>query len=245
MYCQQRGGDQAMPARECFEPTASFSWDINRAERSRQARWLVPLLNFPAGRQWFLERLQCPALVDAAAAAAVFHLCFPLRDIFTADYYQCRGRPHLEDQFIAYYNRLFGLPEGFGVQEVWRTAPNEEIRHPAAGGRSGWYDEFLRRRIADRTLYERARDVRRMLGTEADVLLLTTSHVILVECKYLGQPSDEQYGRHLLMGQTLARRLNKTFHFGLVVEDDRDPRFARIAAPYARWSEIEARLQEK
>jgi len=228
---------------EQFEPVSTFSWDINRAERSLQVRWLAPLLDQPEGRAWFLDKLSCSSPSEQAQAAQVFHLCFPLRDVFTADYYQCRGTPHLEVQFIAYYNRLFGLPEDFGVQEVWHTAPGGEIRHPAAGGRSGWYEEFLQERIPDPNLYSLARNVRRMLGTEADALLLTESHVVLVECKYKSVPSTEQYERHQMMGQTLARRLDKGFHFGMVVEETRDPHFAQIDVPYVLWQEIEARLQ--
>ncbi len=227
-----------------FQPVSAFSWEINRAERSHQVRYLVPLLDQPEGRVWFLERLGCPCIPDEAREAEVFHLCFPLRDIFTADYYQCRGQPELEDRFIAYYNDLFGLPQGFGVHEVWRTAPGNEIRHPAAGGRAGWYEDFLRERIADPELYTCARNVRRMLGTEADVLLLTENHVVLVECKYKGGLSMEQYERHQMMGQTLAHRLGKAFHFGMVVEKDRDPHFAQIDITYVLWSEIQSELQE-
>ncbi|MBC8264591.1 MAG: hypothetical protein H8E47_10765 [Anaerolineales bacterium] len=229
---------------ETFQPVPTFSWDINRAERSLQVSLLAPLLERPEGRLWFLQRLGCPCSVEEAQAAQVFHLCFPLRDLFTADYYRCRGKPYLEDQFIAYYNRLFGLPEDFGVDEVWRTAPGGEIRHPAAGGRAGWYDDFLRERISDENLCGRARNVRRILHTEADVFLLTAHHVILVECKYQGGLSSEQYQRQLMMGETLARRLGKVFDFGLVVEEARDPRFAQIDVPYARWSEIRAKLEE-
>jgi hypothetical protein len=233
-----------MSTQQQFHPVSTFTWNINRAERSRQIRWLVPLLDQPEGRAWFLERLECSCTRDEARAADVFHLCFPLRDIFTADYYQCRGTPHLEDQFIAYYNRLFSLPEDFGVNEVWRTAPGDEIRHPGAGGRAGWYDDFLRERIPDQKLRTCARDIRRMLGTEADVLLLTDRHVVLVECKYKSKLSTEQYERHQMMGKTLARRLDKGFHFGLVVEDAPDSSYAQISAPHVRWSEIEARLRE-
>lgn len=204
----------------------------------------MPLLDQPEGRVWFLERLGCPCIPDEAREAEVFHLCFPLRDIFTADYYQCRGTLHLEDQFIAYYNRLFGLPEDFGVDEVWHTAPGGQIRHPAAGGRAGWYEAFLQERIPDPNLYTQARDARRMLGTEADVLLLTQSYVVLVECKYKGGLSTEQYERHQMMGETLARRLGKAFHFGMVVEDERDPRFARLDVPYMRWSAVRSRLEQ-
>ena len=233
-----------MSAEQQFQPISTFSQEINRAERSHQVRWLAPLLDQPEGRAWFLERLQCPCAHDEARAADVFHLCFPLRDIFTHDYKQCRGTPHLENQFIAYYNRLFGLPEDFGVQEVWRTAPGGEIRHPAAGGRAGWYNDFLQERVPDQTLQTQARNVRRMLGTEADVLLLTDRHVVLVECKYKGRPSTEQYERHQMMGKTVARRLEKAFHFGMVVEDKRDPRFTRIDVPHVLWSDIRSKLQE-
>jgi len=146
-----------------FQPVDTFSWDINRAERSQQVRLLAPLLEERWGRIWFLERLGCPCTREEAYAAQVFHLCFPLRDVFTADYKQCRGHSDLEDQFIAYYNQLFELPEDF-VQQVWRTAPGDEIRHPAAGGRAGWYNDFLDERVRDRDLRERARNVRRILS---------------------------------------------------------------------------------
>ena len=228
-----------------FQPVDTFSWDINRAERNQQVRLVAPLLERPWGRAWFLERLACPCTGEEAYAAQVFHLCFPLRDLFTADYYQCRGDPQLEEQFIAYYNRLFDLPEGFGIDEVWRTAPGNEIRHPGAGGRAGWYLAFLDERIPDRDLRERARNMRRMLGTEADLLLLTQHHVVLVECKYRSALSIEQYERQQMMGAALARRLGKVFHFGLVVKDERDPKFAQIDAPYVLWSDIDERLIAK
>jgi hypothetical protein len=228
-----------------FHPVGTFSWEINRAERSLQVRLLAPLLERPWGRIWLLEKLGCPCSGEEAHATQVFHLCFPLRDIFSADYYRCRGTPNLEDQFIAYYNQLFDLPEGFGIQEVWRTAPGAEIRHPAAGGRAGWYDEFLDERIPDTDLRERARNVSRILRTEADLLLLTQHYVVLVECKYLSALSMEQHERHQMMGKTLARRLGKAFHFGLVVEKERAPEFAQIDAPYVLWSEIWDRMVRK
>jgi hypothetical protein len=227
-----------------FRPVETFSWTVNRAERTQQVRLLVPLLARPDGRAWFLERLECRCGHDEALAAEVFHLCFPLRDIFTADYYHCRGTSHLEDEFIAYHNDLFGLPSDFGVEEVWRTAPRGKIRHPAAGGRAGWYEEFLEERIPNRDLHRRARDARRMLGTEADVFLLTASDIVIVECKYRSQLSIEQYQRQRMAGETLARRLGRGFHFGIVCEDQRDPEFAKIREPYVTWGEIEDRLTE-
>jgi hypothetical protein len=225
-----------------FEPVDAFSWKINRSERTQQVRLLVPLLDRPDGRAWLLEGLNCPCTYDEAMAAGVFHLCFPLRDIFTKDYYQCRGTRHLEDQFIAYYNRLFDLPEGFGVEEIWRTAPGGEIRHPAAGGRKGWYEDFLKERIPDATLREKAREARRMLGTEADVFIQTQRHVIVAECKYRSQFSWEQYERQQKTGKALARRLGKAFHFGLVREKDADPAFVKIKEPYVTWDAVKEKL---
>lgn len=139
---------------------------------------------------------------------------------------------------------MFGLPEGFGVQEVWLTAPNGEIRHPAAGGRAGWYEDFLEERVDDESLRCRARNMRRMLGTEADVLLVTGKYVVLVECKYKGGLSREQYERQQMMGDVLARRLRKAFHFGMVVEGERAPKFAQIDVPYACWADVRSKLKE-
>lgn len=233
-----------MQENKAFQPVKSFSWKTNRSERTRQVRWLVPLLQRPEGRAWFLDEIKCPSPPEQARLAEVFHLCFPLRDVFSYDYDRCRGIPGLEDQFIAYYNRLFGLREDFGIEEVWRTAPGGQIRHPAAGGRAGWYEEFLKQRVPNIEEHQRARDMRRMLGTEADVLLLTVGHVVLVECKYRSKFSMEQYRRQKMMGKTLGRRLGKAFHFGMVAQDGRDPRFARIQEPYVTWAEVEAKLKD-
>ena len=83
-----------------------------------------------------------------------------------------------------------------------------------------------------------------MLGTEADVLLLTNRHVILVECKYGGRVSTEQHERHQMMGSTLAQRLDRDFYFGMVVEQKGDVRFARIDVPHVLWSEVRSRLKQ-
>lgn len=228
-----------------FCPVDTFSWEINRSERSYQVRLLVPLLEEPWGRIWFLERLKCPCAGEEAYAAQVFHLCFPLRDLFSADYDQCRGKPHLEAQFIEYYNQLFGLPAGSGVQEVWRTAPDDEIRHPGAGGRAGCYDDFFDERILDRDLREHARNVRQMLGTEADLLLLTHHQVVLVECKLGSKVDKTQSQRQQMMGEFLARRLGKVFHYGFVTDDRDKLRSAEIDAPNVLWSEIWDRMLGK
>ena len=227
-----------------FGPTTCFDWAVNRSERTLQVRWLVPLLAEADGRAWFLRCLDCACGTDEAGAAAAYHFAFPLRDLFTSDYYRCRGKPDLSRQFIHYYNPLLGLPEDFGVSEVWLTAPGGELRHPAAPGKAGWHEGFLQQRIQDDQLLARARDVARTLRTEADAVLITTSWVVLVECKYKGGPASEQYERHLLMGRALAARLSRGFHFGMVVEDERDDRFARLHFPYVRWCDIAAKCKE-
>ena len=233
-----------MEQSQVFQPVDTFSWEINRSERTRQARWLVPLLDLPEGRAWFLERLECPCSPEEAAAAEVFHFCFPLRDLLTADYWRSRGKSTLEDQFIRHYNRLFALPDDFGIDDVWRTVLGGVIRHPAAPGRAGWYEAFLRKHVPNAQLHERARNVRRMLGTEADVLLITDSYVTVVECKFLSSFLRDEYERQLMMGNTLAKRLDKQFHYGLVAEKRGDPARVRIDAPCVLWSEIEAKLEE-
>ena len=229
-----------------FKPAEEFNFEINRAERTVQARWLVPLLRLTEGRHWLLHELGVKIPHEIAEATHVYHLCFPLRDVFTNDYWQCRKTKNkkLEEQFIAFYNRLFGLPESFGVGEVWLTAPSGEIRHPGAPGRAGWFDDFLRERIPINELYDKARNARRMLGTEADVLLLTPEHVVLIECKYKSSLRIEQYERQKMMGRTLAKRLKKEFAFGLVVDDERDPAHIDIEELYVLWTDVEEKLKD-
>ena len=47
-----------------------------------------------------------------------------------------------------------------------------------------------------------------------------------------------------MMGPTLARRLGKESYFGMVIEAERDARFARIDVPYVLWQDIHARLSQ-
>lgn len=233
-----------MEQEQIFRPVGAFSWEVNRSERALQARWLVPLLDLPEGRVWFLGQLQCPCSPEEAAAAEVFHFCFPLRDVLTADFKTCRGKRTLEDQLIPYYNRLFGLPDDFGIEEIWHTGPDGAIRHPAAGGRAGWHEDFLDQRVPDKELHVLARNMRRMLGTEPDVLLITDSCLTVVECKFLSNFLKDEYERQLMMGNTLAERLGKGFHYGLVAQERGDPAHVHIDAPCVLWSEVEAKLKE-
>ena len=54
-----------MPEQDRFQPAPDFTYEINRAERTQQARLLVPLLADPRGRAWFLEGLQIPCTLLA------------------------------------------------------------------------------------------------------------------------------------------------------------------------------------
>ena len=222
-----------------FEGVRTFDFKINRSERALQVRWLVPLLLSVSGRHWFLNKLQVPCDEGDASKATVFHLCFPLRDVFTADYYDAIEQRDAQRQLVLYYNRLFGLPDEFGLDDVWRKKPDSDIRHPGAPGRAGWSERFLAEHVSDPELRAQARSVRRMLGTEADALILMQEDLVLIECKYLSDLSMDQYNRHQMMGRTLAHRLGVRFNFGLVVNDERDPGKAQISEPFVTWSEIQ------
>ncbi len=58
------------------------------------------------------------------------------------------------------------------------------MRHPAATGRGGWHEAFLKERLTDHIQYQQARRVVELLRTEADLLIVTSRHVVLVECKF-------------------------------------------------------------
>jgi hypothetical protein len=224
-----------------FQSVSDFSFKVNRAERTQQVRFLVPLLAEDEGRIWFLERLGCPCTADEAWVGKPFHFAFPLRDLFTADYYACRGDPEREAEFIAYYNERFGLSADFGADTVWRTHPGGPIRHPAAPGCGGWHREFLAQYLPSADV-SRLMDIRQQLGTEADALIILPRYVVTIECKYMSDLRREQYERQMRMGELLGQWLDKGFFFGLVVKSQRDAKQARVQEPYVTWDEIEERL---
>jgi hypothetical protein len=233
-----------MPAERMLHPVSIFSWEVNRAERAQQVRFLVPLLVEVEGRVWFLERLGCSCTADEAQAGEPFHFVFPLRDLFTTDYYACRDDPEREAKFIAYYNERFGLPVDFGTDTVWRTHPGGTIRHPAAPGRGGWHRTFLAQYLSPEDV-DRLMGIRQLLNTEADAMLLLKRHIVTIECKYLSNLRREQYERQMRMGRLLSEWLNRAFFFGLVVESPRDVKHARIQEPHVTWNEIEKQLSRK
>jgi hypothetical protein len=176
-----------------FQPATTFSWNINRAERAQQVQFLVPLLANPEGRAWFLERLSCPCISEEARVAQPFHFVFPLRDLFSFEYDQCRGNPELEAAFIARYNQRFGLAAGFGIDTIWRTQPGGPIRHVAAPGRQGWHRAFLSQYVSDEEVGH-LMTIRQWLDTEADAILLLSGHVVTIECKYRCGPAHSLRG---------------------------------------------------
>lgn len=226
-------------ARGGFQPIASYSWGITHSQRSWQVHWLAPLLERADGRAWLLrDKLRCPCTPDEAAQAEVFHFCRPLGELLDADLGRCQGETASQEGFIAYYNQLFGLPEAFGLDGIWRSAPGGELRHPRDWGRA-----FLRRHVADKALRKRASAVARLLETEVDLLLLTARHAVLVACCVGGGFSPKRYKRTLKMGELLARRLEKALHPGLVVDDDYEPPFEWKGIPYVRGSEAVERVK--
>ena len=230
-----------MLAKEQFHPIPDFSFEVNRAERAQQVRLLVPLLAKPKGRVWFLRQLNCPCTEAEAHEAQPYHLAFPLRDLVSKDLHNCRDDAAREAAFIIYYNRLFGLPDDYGANTIWRTRPGGTVRHPAARGRSGWHRRFLSEYLPPGEV-ERLMGIRQLLDTEADAMLLLPRHVVIVECKYKSSLRREQHDRQKRMGKLLGKRLNKQFLFGLVVESQQDLEHARIQEPHVTWKEIKQQL---
>ncbi len=230
-----------MPKEAQFHPVAEFDFAVNRAERTQQARLLVPLLAEPKGRVWFLRQLNCPCTEAEAHKAQPYHLAFPLRDMVSKDLHNSRGDTTREAAFIIHYNRLFGLPDDYGADTIWRTRPGGTIRHPAARGRGGWHRRFLSEYLSSEEM-EKLMAIRQLLDTEADAMLISANYVVVIECKYLGNLSREQYKRQMRMGPLLGKRLGREFFFGLVVKSPRDVKHTHIQEPYVTWNDIEHQL---
>jgi hypothetical protein len=66
--------------------------------------------------------------------------------------------------------------------------------------------------------------------------------VTLVECRFKGRWSRKQYERCQMMGSALARRLDREFYFGMVVEERGDPRLGRMNVSCVLWADVQSRL---
>ena len=223
-----------------FQPVEAYSLEINRAKRSWQTRWLVPLLERPEGRAWFLDRLRCPCSPAEARAADVSHFCLPLRDLFEEDYLRCRGHQENEERFVAYFNDLFGLPEDCGIMQVWRTARKGRMRLPVAAGKAGWSDKLLSKQIAHTRFRRRARHARTLLQTECDVMLLMDDHVLLAMCVHRGSLPHKEYALYRRLAGSLELRLGKSFRLGAVVDEAKQLGALEVAR--VCWREIAAWL---
>lgn len=213
----------------------AYSMALNSSTRSQQARWVVPLLEKPGGRTWLLRRLGCPVSADEATAAEVYHLCYPLRDLFLADCSQSGRRWHPPDALLCAYNLLLGLPESFGLEDLWRTRKGR-LRLPWAGGNAGWSNALLERRVGTLGLRRRARRARRLFRSPVDVLLVTKQRVLLVECRH-GKPLSPAVLKRLrALGGVLERRLGVTHAVGAIVQRAGD--LGGASVPHVLWEEI-------
>ncbi len=219
-----------------FNPTQLFTWESNGDARSWQVRWLVPLLNSPEGRVWFLERLHCPCSTESARGAQVFHFCHPLRDLFRQDFRQCQGDREQEDRFIAYYNELFGLPSACGIDRVWRPPHKDSLHLPDLDGKAGWSIKLLRKHIAVDRFRKRARWISALMRADTDVMLLADHHVVLVLCIRGEQLPEGTYVLQRRLAGILEHRLGRMFHLGAVV--DGAEQLGIVNIPYVRWQEI-------
>ena len=227
----------AAPARPAvFQPQECLTWRLNRSARSWQARYIVPLLAQPEGRAWFVRRLGSTCPPEAAATGEVWHFTYPLRDLFLADLASVRGQREAEEGFIAYYNDLFGLPADCGIAEVWRKTPGGPLRCPTEGKDGGWSDRILEAKLHDRRLRRRARNARRLMEAEADVLLITERYLVLVLC-LLGEPlTERRFKEQRRLAGALEYRLRRQHYLAAVVEAPEQ--LGAASMPYLHWTDL-------
>lgn len=220
-----------------FQPTPHFDMDVNRAERGWQVRYLAPLLARADGLEWFLRQIKLPVPAAEASVEQVYQLCFPLRDLLARELEECRGIPACEAELIAYYENLFDrgiaryqerfhLPKVLLPRHRWRRSAAGHICHPGAPGGGG---ESVPGDL-----------VPLLFRTESDVLILTRTHVVIVECKLETGLDAEQHERQQMVGHILAERFDREFHFGLVAREARVR--PRLDVPFVRWEAIQHEL---
>ncbi|MHB1354440.1 MAG: hypothetical protein ACYCZF_00530 [Anaerolineae bacterium] len=229
---------------DAFTPLAEYTWDLVRSTRSWQTRYLVPLLESPADRAWFLRKLASPCSREEGEQAEVLHHTQPLRDLLYADGQKARGVRALEDSYITYYNDLLGLPAKFGTEHVWRSGDEHRLRLPSEPGRAGWSDNYLQAQVSSKRVLRKAIRKVELLKLQVDLALITPRHIMLVQvCRPETKASLKEYEALRGYATVLEHRLKRGCSVAFVIE--RAELLPANDLLFVQWSDILSRLNAR
>lgn len=226
------------------KPLVEYTWNLVRSTGAWQSRYLVPLLEVPADRAWFLHKLASPCSREEGEEADVLHHTQPLRDLLYADGQKVHGVRSQEDEFITTYNDLLGLPDKFGLEHIWRSGNEQRLRLPTESGRAGWGERFLRAHVSSkRVLHKAVRQVE-LLKLQVDLMLVTPRHIMLVKvCRPQAKASLKEFESLRRYAAILERRLKCGCSVGFVIE--RAELLPANDLLFIQWSDILARLNAR
>ena len=226
---------------DSFTPFAEYNWDLVRSASGWQSRYLVPLLEYPADRAWFLHKLASPCSRQEGEQADVLHYTQPVRDLLHADGQSVRGVRALEDDLFTYYNDLLGLPAKFGLEHIWRSGAEQRLRLPSESGRVGWSERYLKAHVSSKRLLRKALRQVELVKLQVDLALITPRHIMLVQvCRPEAKASLKEYELLRRYAATLERRLKRGCSVGFVI--DRAELLPANDLVHLQWSDILARL---
>jgi hypothetical protein len=224
-----------------FTPLTEYAWEDVRSTRTWQAHYLVPLLESPVDRVWFQQKLASPSSREESEHAQVLHHAQPLRDLLYADGHHAQGTHALEDDLIAYYNVLLGLPAKFGLEHVWRSGSDQRLRLPAEPGRAGWNERYLRSHVSSKRLLRKAVRQVELLRLQVDLTVITPRHILLVQvCRPEAKASLKEYKALQCYAAVLEQRLRRGCSVGFVI--GRAELLPANDLQYVQWADIMARL---
>lgn len=224
-----------------FAPVTEYAWQMVRADAAWQARYLQPLISSPRDRAWLMHRLSSPCSRQECELAEVMQHTQPLRDLLYADALRAAGERSREDAMILYYNRLFGLPETFGLEHTWRDGPANQLRLPGEPGRAGWTGRHLKTTVSSKRQLRKAEAVVELLNLQLDILLYTQRHVLVVQVYQPGSKvSLKQFELLRRYTAVLEQRLARGCAYAFVVE--RPELLPASDLLYIRWADVFARL---
>ena len=236
--------DNAQEGGESLTPISEYTWDLVRSARGWQSRYLVPLLEYPTDRAWFLSKLASPCSRDEGEQANVLHCTQPLRDLLYADGQRMRGMRSLEDDYIIYYNEILGLPAKFGLEHIWRSGAEQRLRLPGESGRVGWSERYLKAHVSSKRLFHKALRQVELVKLQVDLALITPRHIMLVQvCRPETKASLKEYELLRRYAATLERRLKRGCSVGFVI--GRAELLPANDLVHLQWTDILARLHAR
>ena len=243
-----------------MEYVKEFTFEVNKSERAKQVKLLVPALKNPKIREQLFSNIILENHISSneIIKSSVMHFVWVLRDTFTYERDKIYKNTNEQDRiinaknFIDRWGKILNLSMNELNINLWKNPKGEYkgikdfIVNPCQ--KIGWIEKTIRERIInfklsfgdqEEYLINELIKNRRIMNTECDCLLQTPNNLIIIECKDNTNFNSEQKKRQSDLIECLQRLFNKKVLYIEVCNEGQHTKNAN----YITWDYIKKLLK--